>query len=230
MSVNATDAEGRTFASIEFPVNFELLTRRTRSELERGMPIMLKSASTEIQLPDKPRISDLEKEGEIYLDGGMNYYLESLTDRTYYRDADGWASAIFDNAEKQRSAANLLLGATEEQRRLELVQKLYGFKEQRISTNSGQWLNYCRDNDLKLYFSVEKEAEDGILALVIAENGTLMYNHLLSVLIPHDFVSNPKSALKGTLTAFIPTHNLEDLYEKREVFHKKDMSKIKNAE
>lgn len=229
--IRARDSEGNVFLIIEYPVSFELMTRQSRAELENNIPIKLKSLPKSVERVASPDLEgvDFDSEGR-FVNGGLSYYLESLTDQTYYEVLVDEVKAIFKENERQKSAANLMLGAIAETRRLELVQKLYGFNEQRISTSVGQWLNYCRENGMKLYFAVEKEAEDGILALVIAVNGKLMYNHLLSVLIPHDFVNNPNSVLKGTLTAYIPTHNLDELYEQRVVFKKKDLSKIKNVE
>lgn len=231
VSIKARNGEGDVFSIIEYPVSFELMTRQTRSELENNLPIRVKSQSKMVLSAWSPDLEGIEPDSEgRFVNGGLSYYLESLTDQTYFEALPGEVKAIFKDEDRQRSAANLMLGAVNEERRLELIQKLYGFNEQRISTSVGQWLNYCRENGMKLYFAVEKEAEDGILGLVIAVNGKLMYNHLLSVLIPHDFVTNPSSVLKGTLTAYIPTHNLDELYEQRAVFKKKDLSKIKNAE
>lgn len=227
VTVKGVSQDGSVFSGVEFPISYELMMRCSRAELENELPQSLKLSSVSIEGCKAPNLEGVEPDSDgIYTCGGLSYYLESLTDQTYFKSVGKDGVAIFSNEDKQRSAANLLLGAVAEPRRLELIQKLYGFKDRRISTTVGQWLNYCKKNEMKLYFAVEKEAGDGVLALVIAVNSKLMYNHLLSVLIPHDFVNNPKSTLKGTLTTFIPTHNVDDLYEQRDMFKKKDLSKI----
>ena len=77
-----------------------------------------------------------------------------------------------------------------------------------------QWLDYCKEQNLKVYFAVEEEREDGIKVMVIAQSNELCYNHLLSVILRNDFVQNPNSMLKAKITPFIPTHNIKDLYQK----------------
>lgn len=81
------------------------------------------------------------------------------------------------------------------------------------------WLNYCRENELQLYVSLEKELESAYQMLMIASSPDWNFNHMLSILVPRDFVripnrshlqdSPPRNALLPTdFTLFVPTHNL----------------------
>jgi hypothetical protein len=63
------------------------------------------------------------------------------------------------------------------------------------------------------YFAVEEEREDGIKALFIAQSRDLGFNHVLSLVIPYDFVINKKCVIKATLNAYIPTQNVAELYK-----------------
>ena len=88
-----------------------------------------------------------------------------------------------------------------------------------------QWHNYCAEWGLKVFFAVEEEREDGILALIIAQSRELGFNHLLSVVIPDKFIIDKNTVLKVRLSPYIPTHNVKDLYQKEATNHKKKVLK-----
>ena len=66
---------------------------------------------------------------------------------------------------------------------------------------------------LDVYFAVEEEHEDGLRALLIAHSRDLGFNHMMSLLIPDNFVQKRNAILKATLNAYIPTQNVKDLYQ-----------------
>ena len=66
---------------------------------------------------------------------------------------------------------------------------------------------------MNIYFAVENETIESIKAVILVENKNWGYNHLLSVTVPRDFISNPDVKLTATLNAFIPTHNVRNLYQ-----------------
>ena len=61
--------------------------------------------------------------------------------------------------------------------------------------------------------AIEEETEDMLKVFVIAENITLNYNHVLLVYVPKDFMVNPTAIFNASVNAFIPTHNVTNLYE-----------------
>ena len=63
------------------------------------------------------------------------------------------------------------------------------------------------------YFAVEEEREDGIKALVIAQSPDLGFNHVLSLIIPFDFITNKNCVIKASLNAYVPTQNVAELYK-----------------
>ena len=74
---------------------------------------------------------------------------------------------------------------------------------------------------MNIFFAVEEEREDGILAIVVAQCKELGFNHLLSVVIPDKFVNDQNAVLKVRLTPYIPTHNVKTLYQQETENHKK---------
>ena len=105
--------------------------------------------------------------------------------------------------------------------RMYVEQSVYGMTTINYTITLSQWLNYCAEWGLKVFFAVEEEREDGILALVIAQSKELGYHHLLSVVIPDKFIGDQSAVLKVRMTPYIPIHNLKDLYQKQSATHKK---------
>lgn len=136
----------------------------------------------------------------------------------------GKFQTVFDASHKESSALNLALGAISDKNfKLVIEQTLYGFKTVQYTVTLNQWLNYCAQNGLKLYASVEEVREDGLKLFVLAESQNLGYNHVMSLVIPTEFCNNSKSVLKAKLTAYIPTDNVKNLYQDYKAKRKKSI-------
>ena len=105
--------------------------------------------------------------------------------------------------------------------RMYVEQSVYGLKTINYTLTLRQWLDYCAAWGMKIYFAIEEEREDGLLALVIAECRELKFNHMLSVVIPNKFVTNRNVVFKARMTPYIPTHNVKDLFKKESVNRRK---------
>ena len=94
-----------------------------------------------------------------------------------------------------------------------MKQNLYGFKYDCFTIPLEKWLGYCKEMKMTTYFAVEEEREDGIKALVIAQSPDLGFNHVLSLIIPFDFITNKNCVIKASLNAYVPTQNVAELYK-----------------
>ena len=120
------------------------------------------------------------------------------------------------------SIANLFQGVIDSVAyRICIEQSVYGMKSVSYSITLNQWLNYCATWGLKVFFAVEEQREDGVLSMVIAQSKELGFNHLLSVVVPDDFIHNSGAVLKARLTPYIPIHNVKDLYQRQSPTHQK---------
>ena len=63
------------------------------------------------------------------------------------------------------------------------------------------------------YAAIEEESSDAWKVLIIAENVDLAYNHIVSIWVPKSIFKNHQTALLVRINAFVPTHNVKDLYE-----------------
>ena len=78
------------------------------------------------------------------------------------------------------------------------------------------------------YVAIEGTSDEAIQVLIVAENIDLAYNHLLSILIPRKALGDVSGTLLVKLNAFIPTHNITNLYEQYTTKPKKQREWIKD--
>ena len=120
------------------------------------------------------------------------------------------------------AVANLFHGLIDKaDYRMYVEQSVYGLKTINYTISLRQWLDYCAEWGMNIYFGVEEQREDGLLALVIAENNELGFNHMLSVVVPDKLVTDKNAVLKVRLTPYIPTHNVKNLFQKESVNRRK---------
>jgi hypothetical protein len=210
------DSTGHVLLDIQFPIQFELLLGQPKSEIEKEMQDLLKS------YPDTmPRIR-MEQDLQYTSDGFLSsasptyYYIKEVNTSTYYEDRPlGKAKAVFSEQQKAYSAANLLQGVINEayDYKLYIEQNMYNFGKKQYSITLKQWLNYCREQKLTIYFGVEEERVDGMKALLIVQSPDLGYNHVMSLILPDNFVNTRDAVIKATLNAYIPTDNVKEPYQ-----------------
>ena len=215
--------DGNAFITVVFPAQYNLIMGKSQKEIQQGFRSAIISAKHK---EEKWLINTEQLEpynDSIWFAKHENYELESLNDATYYIKCgeDKAYCPLFDSKQKEFSAANLFQGIADGvDRKIYVEQSVYGMTIVNYTIMLSQWLDYCKEQNLKVYFAVEEEREDGIKVMVIAQSNELCYNHLLSVILRNDFVQNPKSMLKAKITPFIPTHNIKDLYQKE--IHKRN--------
>ena len=209
------------FVTIVFPAQYDLLLGAQKDEASTTFKNAVLASPQRIEEVKIP--SDLEQvEGSLYQTKGDTLELASLSDALYYNKVRESYHPVFDNDHLAYSAANLFHGLINDtDYRMYVEQSVYGMKTINYTITLSQWLNYCAEWGLKVFFAVEEEREDGILALVIAQSKELGYHHLLSVVIPDKFIIDQNAVLKVRMTPYIPIHNVKDLYQKQSTTHQK---------
>ena len=205
------------FVTIVFPAQYDLLLGMDQEQAQLQLKEMILAA------PQRENVSrrDGTKQplpNKLFKLQTDTFLLASMSDATYYYNN---VVPVFDATHLDYSAANLFAGLLPADYRMYIEQSVYGLKTINYSLSLSQWLNYCEQWGLKVYFGIEEQREDGLLAIVIAHSKELGFNHQLSVTIPDKFVTDSNAVLKARLTSFIPTHNLKNLYKKESSTHRK---------
>ncbi len=202
------------FITIVFPAQYNLLMGVQQDEAQQQLKDIILRApvrTDSIAVPD----SLVLLHDSIYESKTEKFELESLNDAVYYQQTSDGYKPVWSEELLSYSAANLFHGlCPNTDFRMYVEQSVYGMKTIGYTLQLNQWLNYCAQLGMKIFFGVEEEREDGLLAIVITQSKELGYNHLLSVVIPDKIIGEKDAVLKVRLTPLIPTHNIKNLYQK----------------
>ena len=218
-------AEDVPFVTVVFPAQYDLLLGTPKDEAQNSLKEKILSAPKFFVEKECPIEMEQIEDG-IFRSKKEYFELESLDDATYYNKESGEYHPVFDSAHLEYSAANLFHGlVVDVDYRMYVEQSVYGMKTVNYTISLQQWLNYCAQLGMKVYFAVEEQREDGILAIVLVQCRELGFNHLLSVVFPDKFIADQNAVLKVRMKPYIPTHNVKDLYKQETVNHKKKIWK-----
>jgi hypothetical protein len=207
--------------TLVFPAQYDLLMGMQQNESQLKLKERILAAPERQDSIEEP-VNLTILEDSIYMMKTDMFELESLNDATYYNKVREDYIPVFNDSLLDYSAANLFHGLIADANyRMYIEQSVYGMKTINYSITLKQWLNYCSRCNMKIFFAVEEEREDGFLAIVVAQCKELGFNHLLSVVIPDKFVNDQNAVLKVRLTPYIPTHNVKTLYQQETENHKK---------
>ena len=210
------------FIIVVFPAQYDLLLGMEKDEAVSKFKDAVLASPPRTQVAFVP--SDLILTADsLYQTQGDTLEMASLTDALYfYNNVRKDSLPVFDASHLDYSTANLFHGLMPDKDYLMYVeQSVYGMKTIGYSLTLRQWLNYCAEWGLKVFFAVEEQREDGMLVLVIAQSKELGFNHMLSVVIPDKFITDTNAVLKVRMTPYIPTHNVKNLFYKEYVNHKR---------
>ena len=209
------------FVTIVFPAQYDLLLGIQKDEAQNRLKEAVLSAPKRTEVMQVPSDMQLLVDS-IWQSKKEHYELESLNDAIYYNKVREDYLPVFDSAHLDYSAANLFHGLiSDADYRMYVEQSVYGMKTINYTLSLQQWLNYCAQLGMKVYFAVEEQREDGLLVIVMTQCNELGFNHLLSIVIPDKFVTDKNAVLKVRLTPYIPTHNVKNLYKQETGNHKK---------
>ncbi len=210
------------FITVVFPAQFELVMGMNHDEAKKHFKNMVLDADTSCIRHHVNTDNLVTYNDSIGRSQSEYFEIESLNDASYYvRANDNWIP-LFDNQYQEFSAANLMHGLIDTvDYPLHVEQSMYGGETTSYDIRLSQWINYCIGQGHKVFFAVEEVREDGILAIVIAQNRELNYNHLMSIVFPNGFIDKHQTVLKAKITPFIPTHNVKNLYQQQYTKHKR---------
>ena len=213
--------DNEPFVSVVFPAQYDLLTGLSKEVAQSQLKQALLTAPVRETLLSKP--DEMEMLDDSIWQSKTDYFeLKSLNDAIYYNKVYADYRPVYDNRYQEYSAANLFHGLISDvDYRMYVEQSVYGMKTINYTVSLQQWLNYCAQLGLKIFFAVEEQREDGLLVMIVAQCRELGFNHLLSVVIPDKFVTDKNAVFKVRLTPYIPTHNVKDLYKKQSAHLKK---------
>ena len=222
-----------TLLRVAFPIQYELLLGMPQNEIELKMEEYIRNAE---QSKEKHHNNQIDTAHP--LDNGIcvskpirKLYTDSLTDAVFYCLNDdnqyeiigqGIASLKGKGQDNMRYAVrNMFHSQPFRDFTINVAQRIYGFKKLNYQITLQQWLNYCEQNNLHIYTAIEAEDDAYYKVFVVAANEDLGYNHLLSLVVPKSFMF-ADNHFECIMNAFVPTHNVSNLFQE----YNKDKKKI----
>lgn len=194
--------EGDTLLRVAFPNQFELISGKNKLERDTWLEQRLR----------KTKPTD-EYGVALSRDEVSHFGTDDVSDQVYFDiTARGVQIPVFDDERIQESLHNLFLGAAEKDVQCEVTQKNYK-EDTHYTISLAQWLTYCAQEHLHLYVGLEKETVADYTLLCIAESKELGFVHSVSFTVPKDFVRSSHCKVKMSLRGFIPSHNVDSLYD-----------------
>lgn len=96
---------------------------------------------------------------------------------------------------------------------MQVAQSVYGFQKLHYTISLNQWINYIHQAELSSFVAIEDELEDSWRVLIICDSKDLAYRHILSAIVPKNFAATNHTIINVKINAFIPTHNVKNLFE-----------------
>ena len=218
---NYYEVKWEPIVTVVFPAQYDLLLGIQKDEAAQKLKESILTAPIRTNSQIVPTNLHLNEDG-VWISTSEYFELKSLNDAIYYNKVHASYKPIFETTHLEYSAANLFHGLiTDVDYRMYVEQSIYGMKTINYTLSLQQWLHYCAQFGMRIYFAVEEQREDGILAIVVAQSRELGFNHLLSVVVPDKFITDKNAVIKVRLSPYIPTHNVKDLYKKESAKHKK---------
>lgn len=219
-SITWTDStQTKKLLTIMFPASFELILGKPRYKLERTMKAQLSEQPTTFEaevLPDGVEFEPTD-DGCLKRIPVQVSDIESISDAVYCMRDTGTSVTrlVFDDRYRWYSASNLFQGFVPgcDNYRLHVLQSVFEFDTLEYTVSLSQWLNYCRSLGAVVYIGLQEEREDGLLLLLLAHSQNLGFEHMLSVVVPWNFVGKKDAVLKARLHAYIPKNNVKTMYQ-----------------
>ena len=176
---NYYEVKWEPIVTVVFPAQYDLLLGIQKDEAAQKLKESILTAPIRTNSQIVPTNLHLNEDG-VWVSTSEYFELKSLNDAIYYNKVHASYKPIFETTHLEYSAANLFHGLiTDVDYRMYVEQSIYGMKTINYTLSLQQWLNYCAQFGMRIYFAVEEQREDGILAIVVAQSRELGFNHLL---------------------------------------------------
>lgn len=218
-TVSVTENQ-QTLLVMTFPVQYELLLGGNKKEIEatfyEGLLYSKEYVDmTNVILPVEEGKLLVDMGDNIFRKVGMTYIIDSMnSDSFYHRLSDGTYEPVVDDKHLEASVRNLILLPGKHTINVEVTQMLYGYKKITFESTLNKFLSYCKNEGCTTYVGIEEITNENISGTIILHNHVYGYCHQAYFSVNPKIILNPKAdTMKLTLYAYVPTHNIQTLFQ-----------------
>ncbi len=199
-----------------FPNNYQLMVGKNKKELDEFFfGNLLELKSNEILLNNntsKVGKVNANDSSSIFVSDRQSY-MNLFSNETYYYLDNGDSLFVFSEDYIQFSVANLFMRYELcEERKLDIVQKMYGDRSYSIKLPMGSLINYLVKNEFESYFAIESSTIELINGTILFAHKYFNYVHMLYFQSNSTELFNADGTINATLHTNIPMHNVSNLF------------------
>lgn len=209
--------EGQLLFSMRFPIQYELLWGMNKVEAENHFyPDLLTYRAAKMKISQSE--SDLEYLVAIndtcYCLNGDFYGIDAITSNQYYKkSATGKYIQLRDLKYPVESVFNLFTMDASPSVQAHVVHKMYGGKKNAFDIPLVTLLNFCKSGGCEIYVGAESLEGNMLSGVALMVNRALGYNHLFYFTTDIRILTKPEVySMNIQLNAFVPIHNINNLY------------------
>lgn len=210
--------EGKSLFMMSFPIQYELLWGMNKIEcenkLQQRVHAIRPNTNESFALPDETMLT--KQQNDCLRSVGEWYELEEVNTDTYYQRTEKGLKPVMDSTYPLESTHNLftiLHGATLQ---VNVTLKRYGGQKTNFEVPLGQLLTFSEAEGCETYVGIEQMDQKQVLGCLILINRSMGYNHVGYFTLPiKALTSGSRDALTLELFSYVPTHNLQNMYQER---------------
>lgn len=199
---------------ITLPADRELLFAYDKKEHEDVIREELsdwRRPFTSSPLPSRQELELLS--GDIYVQPGRAYMIDSLKNETFYTITSGRPVALFSKDYPLLSLQNLMMGrVTSDNVSLHVRYRTYDRSKVYCDMPLPQFLGYMQQQGLEFYSAAYHTENGNIQCLLLMHHPIYDYIHMLVVGHSPSLFAGVSTVLNGDFYTFIPQHNIKSLF------------------
>jgi len=204
--------------SLHFPSNFDLILGMDKKEAEIWLATQLQNYRNESPAISTPLVETgpLEQlNRSVYVKRGKNQFVHSMNGNLYFSPDEATCTfrLLYDPKFVGESISNLFNRPDfrAEGLELQIKQLTYGGESQSFKMRLSDFQHFMSD-DFEVFTGIEKSTADTVEFTVMYKSKWYNCFHLLHVQTSPQHLFDKSEALKANLSAFIPNHNITNLY------------------
>ena len=210
--------EGKSLFMMRFPIQYELLWGMNKIEcenkLQQRVHAIRPNTAESYALPDEEM---LEKQQNGCLRAvGEWYEIEEVNTDTYYQRTEKGLMPVMDRAYPLESTHNLFTILQGANLQVDITQRRYGGQKTNFEVSLRQLLAFSEAEGCEAYVGIEQMDQKQVMGCLILINRSMGYNHVGYFTLPlKALTAGSREALTLELFSYVPTHNLQNMYEER---------------
>ena len=211
--------EGKSYFMLRFPIQYELLWGMNKIECENKLQQHIQDLKPQAvpetaELPDEATLE--KQENGSLRSAGEWYEIEEVNSDTYYQRTEHGLKPVMGPAYPVESTHNLFTIMQGANLQVAVTQKRYGGQKTTFELPLSQLLAFTKAEGCETYVGIEEMDKKQVTGCLVWINRSMGYNHVGFFTLPLKALSSgSRDTLTLELFAYVPTHNLQNMYDER---------------